>query len=320
MPNKNNLYIKRKGKNLGTKLGSLHYILFFISQIYIIYLFINFGRDNEEYNRLLIEGGVDYLEPFWQFYAYLFNLLKIYVSIDPSYGLLFILLISSFFCYKKAVNGINKNFVIVIIIAAIFSYQISLVTGALRQGISFFLFLLYIIDRSKKYLFLSVATHWSGIFYLVFLRLTKKIIIAILVSLLTLSLLNLSFIASLIYRLNNYIELERVSNYPFIVGLIIIKFITAYIFFKNKIFLLRKINSNFLVNSIIFSPFIQLIIYFMIPSPVITDRANLILDPFILSGYILVANEVNFFTRFILVILIAIKISLRLIAATQASI
>lgn len=58
----------------------------------------------------------------------------------------------------------------------------------------------------------------------------------------------------------------------------------------------------------------------MIPSPVITDRANLILDPFILSGYILVANEVNFFTRFILVILIAIKISLRLIAATQASI
>lgn len=272
----------------------LYWIVFIIIQIVITYLFVHAGRDNEEYTRIFEEVGSSYLEPFWIFYYWIITEVKIIDYVDPTYGIFLLSIFAASLFFGVAIKRAPRPFSVVLIIIAIMAYQVSLVTGALRQGVSFFFFATYLLSISERHLLLAAITHLSGLVYLVFSRYLLAIIILISIGFwYGYDWSNIDFLSSATQRYVGYILSGESLDLRAILLFVSLKLVAFFIFLLNFKFLKRCIRLKPLLYMLLLTPVVQMVIYILIPNPIITDRVNLILDPFVLVGLVVLAGNIN---------------------------
>lgn len=273
----------------------LGWIIFTSFQVAIIFIYNHFGRDNDEYERLFEYSDVSYFEPIWMAYAWGVGYAGFDKYLSPTYGMLLLLIIAASYFFKLVAKDCGHAPAIILIATAIFAYEVSLVTGALRQGISFLFFSIYLASPAVRYLVLAVCTHLSGTFYLIFIRYSWSLALLIgavlIVYILTQNTISLDFLESALIRFEAYASSAESLGLGAIILFSIQKVLIFYLFVINIQSLKNQAKSKIILYFIIFSPLMQLCVYIVMPVPVITDRVNLILDPFLLLGIIYVIKS-----------------------------
>lgn len=293
-----------------------YWIAFIIIQIVITYLFVHAGRDNEEYSRIFEEVGSSYLEPFWILYYWIMAEVKIIDYVDPTYGIFLLQMFAASLFFSVAIKNDPRPLSLILIIVAIMPYQVSLVTGALRQGVSFFFFATYLLSISERHLLLAAITHLSGLVYLVFSRYLLAIIIMISIGFwYGYDWSNIDFLSSATQRYVGYIFSGESLDLRSILLFVSLKLVAFLIFLLNYKFLKKCIRSKPLLYALLLTPVVQISIYIFIPNPIITDRVNLILDPFVLVGLVMLARNINFINVFVFALLTVPKLVARLYLA-----
>jgi hypothetical protein len=277
-------------------------MFFAIIQIFIAYIFTNYGRDNGEYARLFEGDGGNYLEPFWEIYLWCVRTIGVADFFDPTYGIFLLSVVAATLFFELSIRELNNSKSMILIILSIAAYQVSLVTGALRQGVSFFFFSAYLIGFSERYLFMSVITHLSGSFYLLFSRYAPIFIGIAVVAFVSIGVADLGFLFSALSRYEGYINSGDNINDSSLLIFASLKIATLLFFAANFQYLRRHFKSKFILYFILLAPVIQISIYIFYPIPIITDRVNLVLDPFILVGIVLLSKKptlINFSVVFL---------------------
>jgi len=293
------------------KFNYILYLFFILSQFFVIELFFNHGHDTYTYMEMAKGIGESYLEISWRIIFSFFNnyIIRIYI-------MLFLLILPAFFILKNLFLMTNSRFSKFIIFFMILSYEISGVSGALRQEIIVLFFALYLISYNYFYYFLSIIFHWIGILYIFFNKYYKIIFIILfilstyMVFVFYQDIVNLNFYSRIVFYLSNPFKF----NFFLLVSIIVYKFIIFLLFFYNKKLLnYLKINKiKFIRYFFVFSPLLQILIFLITKSPQIFQRLGMVFDPFIIIFMGLIIIFGNKYSKVLVSLLIIIKFAMRL--------
>lgn len=293
----------------------LYIPLFLALQMVVVVIFYQYGRDNDEYKKLFAKENGEYLEPFWKLYKSLFAAIGIDDANVLLAGMIALLCLLAFLFFLRATRNIKLNSSYLLIILIIFSYQVSMVTGALRQGLSFFAFAIFLLSRRYAFLWGAILLHWTGVVYTAFSRHTLVIASALAAAVVYTHFDDISYLVRLSDRLGGYLGISHLLSTAAIIGLTTGKLVTFGLLVLNRHHLSKIYASTYLTWMTCASPIIQSLLLIAVPNPVFTDRANMVFDPFVLVGLVLVSRRITSVNVLLLLIIITPKLVSRLFVA-----
>lgn len=298
---------------LPIKVNTICFVVFMLMQVPVIQVFLNVGRDNVEYVRLFSQEDTNYLEPFWILLSNILRTLGVFSPELALYCMLALSILGALLFLRSVTRfeGIQPLSYFFILIA-IFSYQISLVTGALRQSISFFFFSSFIVTASESYLAVAALAHVSGLPYLFYSKFRLAFISAALIGVSVVGLTESGFLSSAVLRLEGYLGAEVTLSGATVFMFVTQKMVIFLLFIRNRLTLFSHLKSHFFAYSLICAPIVQSIVYILFPTPIITDRLNLIFDPFVLVGLVFVSMRLDVVNFLVLIALIVPKLMARM--------
>lgn len=297
------------------KVNSLFYFAYWALQPALFYVFWNLGHDTDEYVDLFSKAN-SYLEPFWYVISLIFSLAHIDKPVIMAGSLVMLLSIGGFLLLKAALNTRCRTFGSLLILATILSYQISFVTGALRQGISVMYISVYLLTMATMPFIVGVMAHWSGAIYLLLKRrLYPALFIFICVGIYY-GYDRAAYLESAIIRVTAYLDRMQDMDAQALIVLSLNKIIYLGLL-SISYERLRERFSQSLIISIYAAVMIQLAILLISRSEVIFQRAGMIFDPFVIVGTIALAIIGNRLTAGVLFALIFLKLGARIFVAIQ---
>lgn len=288
--------------------------LYWLMQPALLSLFWTVGRDTETYLDLLDSEG-SYLEPFW----FVVSTGLAFVGLGDvelrAFAMLMTLSIAGFL----VVRWVKRNGVIhtsggLLILAFILSYQVSFVTGALRQGISVLFVSAFLLGGAKWSFWAGVLTHWSGVAYLALRARLYPLLAAVALVILYAGYQEPAYIASAASRTELYVDMLQDLSTTEVLLLTANK--ALHIFFI--VFGYKRLRSHLpghVLVGVYFAPLLQLAILWATRSELIFHRAGMILDPFVIVATIVLLVRGNAFTRVSMGALVLSKFATRLLAA-----
>lgn len=290
-------------------------ILFFLCQFIIYRFLIDFGRDTDEYIRMAKGIGSQYLEGFWQV---LYTILEYIINSwqIKFFSMFFFLVLGSYLLLNQMLKMSNNLFIMLIFFLFVLSIQISSVGGALRQGICIVFFTTYLLTSNKIVYLLSIFTHWSGTVYILLNKYIRYLVIILaIIGIFYISTFSDDpYIKALTLRIKLY--LSNPFSFDFITIYVIINKVLLFVIFIANIKVLRNYDMaeeffhiKFMV---LFSPFLQLMIFLMTNSHQILQRGGMILDPFnnVATVYIIIYGGIK--SKIIMILLLILKLFTRL--------
>jgi hypothetical protein len=294
---------------LKLKTKYLYYLIFWLFQPYIFIIFFKYGHDTLAYLQMAKGIGDNYLEPFWKYLFILLGnnfILKINIMIFMIIFLAFLILK----CVSSYLLSFFRGFFVVLLL---YSWEVSFVSGSLRQGIAVLAFTLFLLTHNKLSYILSIITHWSGAVYLLFNKYIFLILLIIIpfgiFFLINLDWQNINIFSRIIFYLQNPFAV----NIKIILFIILNKLIIFILFLNNKKVLKNYFYSRIIIYFFILVPIIQVSIFLFTGSMQIFQRAGMIFSPFVIVFYILIIIYGDFKNRFIVYILILLKLLTRLL-------
>lgn len=286
--------------------------VFVLAQFGIFFLFKTFGRDNDEYLRLFENLDENYLEPFWFIYAQVLGALGFGSAEATLSGMAIAISGLAIVVFKKITANDRRISSHMLLACLVLAYEISFVTGALRQGISFFGVVIFLLTSNLPFLFFAILTHWSGLVYALLSKWASFALLALFILVLVNLYDELTFLLNAVNRLESYQDLNAVDDSARGFGLIIPKLLTFLVFLFSYRYLILLSGSRNLTRIIVTAPLLQLLPLLFTSNMVVIDRGGMLLDPLVFIGSVFLLKGRHSPARSLIGLMIVAKFAARI--------
>jgi hypothetical protein len=301
----------RNHKVLSIKKISLVRFVYWFIQPLVFFVYWKYGRDTDVYVELF-DSDNSYLEPLWLFLSKFLGLFPQLTPEDKAGTMVFILCLAGFLLVQTAARyrcGLTRY---ILILLLIFSYEISFVGGALRQGISVLFISAYLLGGATWIYILGILSHWSGSVYLLLRsRLYPVFALTALVAVYV-GYSELAYMENALGRVESYVERVQDLEIYTLVALSLNKVLHVLMVIYNHKRLKLLLGMPILCG-VYFAPFMQIVVLWGTKSELIFQRAGMIFDPFIIVASIVMLAKGTRYTPWVLGGLVVSKFSARLV-------